>query len=436
MEQPPRRPEEGSDQAPPESGEVPLELEPARREELIEEGIEIAVAAGIEVDDWIARHIALQLSEGEGSTLNVFARTGEITAGLRYELLRDYDQQPVRRQRWIDFLGTYAIHREDVGSVEGWSERAAVRDRFDAAWRAARQRAVRAIESRRCDIEAAPAWSEGRLITNDLAMRMFVVLAPSPHSAIARFVAEGKATEALTRELSERYEQGGSREREWINQLGAWIVAKTASPMPGWWPAAEAPNRSDSGDGTGSPDDEGQPENRDRPGVGAASKPGQQDRLADLEERLAPLPDLGDIPHPGEGMTAGSGYEWMERLSAGWHAEPSWGRDGWDLGAWPLIVVAVFEDEERGRYAAATYTEGDVTVNRYRSRGALHAAVNEIAEFHWRLGQSLGPDDLPEESGLLAKHCGPYSEARRRREVAAERVKQQDVGKGENAGEC
>jgi hypothetical protein len=142
------------------------------------------------------------------------------------------------------------------------------------------------------------------------------------------------------------------------------------------------------------------------------------DRLADLEQRLAPLPDLGDIPRPETGWPHGSGDDWMRDLPPGWHAEPSWGRDGWDLGAWPLVVVAVFIDQEHNRYAVATYTEGDVTVNRYQSRGALHAAVNEIAVFHWRLGQSLGPDDLPEGTGLLAKHCGPYSSNRHQREVA------------------
>lgn len=55
----------------------------------------------------------------------------------------------------------------------------------------------------------------------------------------------------------------------------------------------------------------------------------------------------------------------------------------------------------------ATFTEHDVTVRRYRSRGALRAAVNEIAEFHWRIGQSQGLNDRPEGSGLLAKHFGP-----------------------------
>ena len=35
-------------------------------------------------------------------------------------------------------------------------------------------------------------------------------------------------------------------------------------------------------------------------------------RLADLDERLVPLPDLGDISRPPTGYGFGGGYEWME----------------------------------------------------------------------------------------------------------------------------
>ncbi len=165
-------------------------------------------------------------------------------------------------------------------------------------------------------------------------------------------------------------------------------------------------------------------------------KSAKHDRLAEMEERLAPLPDLGDIPRPAWGHSFGSGWEWIEEgLPEGWHVEPSWGRNGWDLGAWPLIAVALFIDEDRDQYAVATYTEGDVTVSRYQSRGALYVAVNEIAEFHWRLGQSRGPSDLPEGKGLLAKHCGPFSEERHEREIAAEVAKRIVNGDNEDLEE-
>lgn len=86
-------------------------------------------------------------------------------------------------------------------------------------------------------------------------------------------------------------------------------------------------------------------------------------------------------------------------------------------------MVALYADDEREQFAVATYVEGDVDVHRYRSRGALYVAVNEIAEFYWRLGQSRGPKDLPEGGGLPAKHCGPCSEARYEREIAVERTR-------------
>ena len=105
-----------------------------------------------------------------------------------------------------------------------------------------------------------------------------------------------------------------------------------------------------------------------------------------------------------------------EGLPDGWHPEPIWGRYGWDLGAWPLIVVALYIDDERGRHAVATYIEGDVYVERYKSRGALYVAVNQIAEWHWRQGQSRGPRDLPEGEGLLPQHTGPYTPWRNARD--------------------
>jgi hypothetical protein len=34
------------------------------------------------------------------------------------------------------------------------------------------------------------------------------------------------------------------------------------------------------------------------------------------------------------------GYDRIERAVAhGWRAVPGWGRDGWDLGSWPLVVI-------------------------------------------------------------------------------------------------
>ena len=45
---------------------------------------------------------------------------------------------------------------------------------------------------------------------------------------------------------------------------------------------------------------------------------------------------------------AGDGYDWMETLeNTAWSILPNWGKDGWDAGAWPLIIVAVTRSRDR-----------------------------------------------------------------------------------------
>ena len=63
----------------------------------------------------------------------MFAGSGEITKDLQAELLRAY-LKVLPRRRWIDALYGYATHRPDRGPVDGWAERARLRDDFHAAW--------------------------------------------------------------------------------------------------------------------------------------------------------------------------------------------------------------------------------------------------------------------------------------------------------------
>lgn len=401
MEQAPQ-PRQGDDEQPlPGEDLVPIEVEPIRARKIIEDGITAAEAAGQVIGDWVARHVALQLKDEDGSGLDVFARSGEVTTDLLAELRRAYVQQlsAPRLRRWLESLNTYAEQREGRGPVEGWLDRAVARDRFLIEWSTAERGYLAA---RDLDRDIRLAQDARQEIGDELAKRLLVRMASSPHSAVARFVADGQVTNELSQELQERYFSGTEQERRWLNELGTWVAAKgLPSPVP-WWrspaPVAETTIAEQ-------PDPESEAERR------AA-------RLADLAERLAPLPELGDIPRPPQGHNFGDGYEWMEEaLPEGWHAEPVWGRDGWNLGAWPLVVVALYINDERTHYAVAEYVEGDVDVTRYKSRGALYVAVNKIAEFHWRLGQSRGPRDLPEGEGLLAHHTGPYTQWRNAREV-------------------
>jgi hypothetical protein len=107
-------------------------------------------------------------------------------------------------------------------------------------------------------------------------------------------------------------------------------------------------------------------------------------------------------------LGADEGYEWMSRLSGGWHAVPAWGRDGWDLGSWPYVVVAIYDRPVQKLFALAVYVEGDVSIREFTGYAALSAAIDDVAEFYWRSGQHSAPSDLPEGSGLLPHHKGSY----------------------------
>ena len=98
------------------------------------------------------------------------------------------------------------------------------------------------------------------------------------------------------------------------------------------------------------------------------------------------------------------GYDWMDVISEhGWAVIPSWGHDGWDLGQWPYVMVAVTRtaDSIGNLFGIATYCEGDVTCTYYRTKARLWDAITEQAFFHWKNGQAHGPDDLPEAAAEL-----------------------------------
>lgn len=100
------------------------------------------------------------------------------------------------------------------------------------------------------------------------------------------------------------------------------------------------------------------------------------------------------------------GYDWMEHLPKGWRVVSSWGEDGWDLGSWPYVIVAIYVAQNE--WAHVVYVEGDIMVEEHESFDAMIAAIDKVAEFYWRSGQHSAPDDLPEGKGLLPRHCGPY----------------------------
>ena len=67
MEQEPRS-HQGDDEHPlPGEDLASAEVEPIRARKIIDDGITVAEAAGQNIEDWVARHVALQLNDEDGS---------------------------------------------------------------------------------------------------------------------------------------------------------------------------------------------------------------------------------------------------------------------------------------------------------------------------------------------------------------------------------
>ncbi len=106
-----------------------------------------------------------------------------------------------------------------------------------------------------------------------------------------------------------------------------------------------------------------------------------------------------------------SGYDWIGALRrCGWHAVCSWGRDGWDLGCWPQVIVA--HHDRPGCYGLCLYVEGDLDLSAYPTREARDQATDRLAAYYWRYYQH-GPTDLPaSDTDLQPHHRGPFSWSR------------------------
>lgn len=99
----------------------------------------------------------------------------------------------------------------------------------------------------------------------------------------------------------------------------------------------------------------------------------------------------------------------------GWRAIAGWGRDGWDLGDWPYVVIYASKMGEPGRpFGLMQICEGDRTVYAFATEADRDAAVDYL--FLWyAAGQSWAPVGYADrgwlEAGIIAvdeKWRGPY----------------------------
>lgn len=126
------------------------------------------------------------------------------------------------------------------------------------------------------------------------------------------------------------------------------------------------------------------------------------------------------------------GYEDMTAENKrGWSEVSGWGRDGWDLGQWPYVVIYT-QDFNAGTPAASyglmQICEGDRTVYAFTSAEDREAAINYL--FLWySADQRWSPLTWEQREALDAgtvevdpKYLGPFSWERcdREREQAAQ----------------
>ncbi len=109
-------------------------------------------------------------------------------------------------------------------------------------------------------------------------------------------------------------------------------------------------------------------------------------------------------------VRGGDGYDAMEFAEQrGWLALAAWGKDGYDLGSWPLVIVFFRNREEL--FDVIEYVEGDVTQYACPTQNIRDAITDELAFFHWKYQGESWVDDYDSVEQLPAELRGPYRAA-------------------------
>ncbi len=104
----------------------------------------------------------------------------------------------------------------------------------------------------------------------------------------------------------------------------------------------------------------------------------------------------------------GDGYDVMgqaERKGHGWHVVAGWGRDGYDLGSWPLVMVFF---RQRNGFEVAYYVEGDVVCYVAPTEAVRNTIVDELALFHWKQQGESWVEGYDSVEQLPEELRGPY----------------------------
>lgn len=93
------------------------------------------------------------------------------------------------------------------------------------------------------------------------------------------------------------------------------------------------------------------------------------------------------------------GFETIEKAQeAGWLIYSAWGAEGWDAGAWPLVIIgqrAVPGPRSEGDAVVESLyvVEGDVTIEGWATYQESERHLDSIVLWHWR-HEGNGPSDI------------------------------------------
>jgi hypothetical protein len=111
-------------------------------------------------------------------------------------------------------------------------------------------------------------------------------------------------------------------------------------------------------------------------------------------------------------MMGAGGYDVMERIK-GWSAIPAWGKNGWDLGSWPLVIIfwgnRPAKDGNPPTFDIAYYVEGDVTTYKCPTAEIRNQITDTLAFFHWKAQEERWVKDYQTEGDLPPELRGPFS---------------------------
>jgi hypothetical protein len=113
------------------------------------------------------------------------------------------------------------------------------------------------------------------------------------------------------------------------------------------------------------------------------------------------------------------GDEGYERTSyarsTGWQPVSSWGRDGWDLGNWPYVIVY-----HRGETELAQDIEGDITIETLTTAEERDRKTDELAFLYWKNANEEWVQGIDSHEQMPDHLRGAFSWSRRESEMATQ----------------